>query len=239
MARDEAKNVAVILVDPEGRLGGMRSASVGSLSQRLKDQGLLDDVIVGLEKQFQAKRKPNLETLQSWHETFQRALYFSAPQPVAVSHEKDTLDALYKAFLSPAPSPRRLTKSVILDRVVTAFRAHGQDVKVAAYLGDFVFDAVVNGKGAPTTAVEVLSFATPRKDWTPVEKDAGHFLFALERLPKVHGLAVVQPPEEVSTEGEALIPYERVHRWFDQAGVPVRVPDELVDEQLMMEIIPG
>jgi hypothetical protein len=76
--------------------------------------------------------------------------------------------------------------------------------------------------------LEVLSFAVPRKDWTPVERDAGHFLYALSRL-DVAGRAVIQPPHGGNGAVES---YERVLRWLEAERVPTVEPEELVPTQL-------
>lgn len=234
ITRDEARNVAVLLIEPEGRFGGMRAAPLSSVSQSLREQGLLDQVLVDIAAQFSEAAKPDLGTLQDWHGRLQRSLYLSDPQPVAVSGEDETLDALYKAYLAPAGGPRRaLTKGAVLDRVVAAYRKQGHEVQRAHYIEDFIFDVVLNGPSTKPTVVEVLSFAAPRKDWTPVEKDAGHFLFAVASL-GVAGRAVIQGPGEDS-DRSATEPYDRVRRWLDRADVPIQAPEDLVAQQLALE----
>jgi len=57
----------------------------------------------------------------------------------------------------------------------------------------FVFDAVLRDQRRPHRVFEVLSFAAPRKDWSPVFHDAGHFLYALERV-QTAGTAVILEP---------------------------------------------
>ena len=44
--RDEARNVAVVLVDEEGLGGGVRAAPLSQVSRRLHDQGILDALLV-------------------------------------------------------------------------------------------------------------------------------------------------------------------------------------------------
>jgi hypothetical protein len=194
----------------------------------------LDQVLVDLAAQFSETKKPDLTTLQDWHGRLQRSLYLSEPQPVAVAGEDETLDALYRAYLAPAGGPRRtLTKGAVLDRVVAAYREQGHEVQRAHYIDDFIFDIVLNGHGNTPTVVEVLSFGAPRKDWTPVEKDAGHFLFALSAL-DIPGRAVIQAPE-ADGDRSATEPHERVRRWLEGARVPVQAPEELVAEQLALE----
>jgi hypothetical protein len=79
---------------------------------------------------------------------------------------------------------------------------------------------------------EVLSFAAPRKDWTPVERDAAHFLYALGRVNEVEGTAVIQPPPPGRAGTSS---YERVLRWFGEEDVTTVAPDELTS-QLALEV---
>ena len=68
-----------------------------------------------------------------------------------------------------------------MDRAVQALRAQGARARRGAYIDDFIFDIVVEGEHE-RAVFEVLSFAVGRKDWTPVERDAGHFLYAMTKL---------------------------------------------------------
>ena len=91
------------------------------------------------------------------------------------------------------------------------------------YIGDFIFDVIVE-KPEPSV-MEVLSFATAAITWTNVEHDAGHFLYALERV-KQKGVAVVQPPSDASHQS-AVSSHDRVLRWFSKAGADAVQPREL------------
>jgi hypothetical protein len=73
--------------------------------------------------------------------------------------------------------------------------------------------------------------AAPRKDWTPVERDAGHFLYAGDRL-DLEGRAIVQAP----AGGESVDAYDRVLRWFEQEDVRTLAVEELEDTQLSLEV---
>lgn len=98
------------------------------------------------------------------------------------------------------------------------------------YVGDFYFDIILD---EPRKSVaEVLSFATSAQNWTPVEYDAGHFLYALEQT-GVQGFAVVQPPAE-SSHQNAFLSYKRIQTWFDKAGILVRDANELASSQLQL-----
>ena len=72
--RDEARNLAIILVDAEGKFGAVRSAPISTMSQRLREQGLLDAMLVGLEDRFHSEVKPDLDSLKDMRESFFRYL---------------------------------------------------------------------------------------------------------------------------------------------------------------------
>jgi hypothetical protein len=79
----------------------------------------------------------------------------------------------------------------------------------------------------------VLSFATAAKEWASVEHDAGHFLYAVERV-RLQPLAVVQPPDKDKSTENATTSFKRITRWFDKAGVRTIELDELADPQLAL-----
>jgi hypothetical protein len=228
--RDEARNVAVLLVEPDGRYGGIRSAPLSSISSRLSDQGLLDDVIVGLEERFESDDGLPLRELVAWSETLTRSLVITPPRPVAVEEPEAALDALYRAFVAPQRRGSRAeTKFVLLDRVMKTLRKRGVPARRGERIEDFIFDLVVSSHDRPTV-YEVLSFATARKDWTPVERDAGHFLYAVGQL-KLPARAVISPPAEANGAADA---YNRVSRWFDKEKVERLGVEDLAEVQLSM-----
>ncbi len=220
--RDEARNVAVILVSPDGEFGGVKAAPLSSVSPRLHDQGILDDVIAGLEQQFSAPHKPGLVALEEWHRSMQHSLCLTEPRPTAVSDADVVLQALYRAYVQPrGHGSSVLTKGRLLDQIVGRVRRRGFEVRRGTYVDDYLFDAVVHGPGV-SSAVEVLSFATSARSWASVEHDAGHFLYALGRV-NLSGLAVVQAPTDGS-QTAATQSWERVNRWFREAGLRVLAP---------------
>lgn len=224
--RDEARNVAVILVEAEGQFGGVKAAPLSAISPRLQEQGLLDAIIQGLEKQLSGEHKLTLSDLQKMSESLQRSLYITQPQIVAVSDIDTTLSALYKAYVAPRGHYQPLTKGKVLDHVVGALRKRGINVRRGEYIDDFIFDVVIKKAKSPKPVVaEVLSFAPPNKTWLTAEKDAGYFLLALERLDAT-GFAVIQPPSQVSFSS-ARISYKRVSRWFESGNVQIVNPSEL------------
>src|SRR5439155_19968558 len=96
-------------------------------------------------------------------------------------------------------------------------------------LGDFIFDAAIQEVDR-RIALEVLSFGSPRKDWTPVLHDAGHFLYGIREV-HAPGLAVVQPPIDDSDKKASRF-FERVEKWFAKEGVPTLSPEEVSDAQI-------
>jgi hypothetical protein len=229
--RDEARNVAVVLVDAEGQFGGIRIAPPSALSNDARQQGFLDTILHGLELQFEGDKRPDLERLRQMSEALSQSLYLTSPRPTAVPDPDLTLEALYKAFVAPVAAPRALSKGVVIDKVVHTLRKRGFHVRRSEYVGDFVFDALVD-RTEGILACDVLSFATPKRDWIPAERDAGHFLYGLERL-GLAGMAVIQPPTEESRD-EASTSLARVRNWFKEASVPVHNPAELADQQLAL-----
>jgi hypothetical protein len=234
IARDEARNIAVVLADVEGEYSKLRAVPLSAVSPRLHEQGLLDAMLVGLERRLDEDDEPfTAEHLYKLHRDLQHSVYVTEPKPVAVTDPDNALTALYRAFVASRGGGRRgQTKGVVLDKVVAALRNRGMSVRRGAYVEDFIFDVVIDEVDR-YTPVEVLSFAAPRKDWSPLEKDAGHFLFALSQL-SVPGAAVVQPPPP---ELDAAVePYTRVRRWFDHADVPVSDPDDVSTGALALEL---
>jgi hypothetical protein len=231
--RDEARNVGIMLVDPESGFRGLRSAPVSAVSPRLHDQGLLDEMIVQLEGNLQSSDRPGVDLLTDLHRSLTQSLVVSEPKPVAITDVEEDFQALYRAYLATrGGGGRALTKGVVLDRVISAMRESGRQVKRGAYIEDFIFDVVVEDPGEPRSVIEVLSFAAPRKDWTPIEHDAGHFLYAANEL-EVAPSAVIQPPEN-GTADAAHESYERVVRWLTRARIPHRTLEDLKQEQLTL-----
>lgn len=231
--RDEARNVAVVLADRAGAVGGIRSAPLSTISSRLHEQGLLDSMLLGLQKRFESLKKPTAEEISELHRTMQRSLYFTEPQPVSVADLDVTLAALYKTYVAPRPSGRSAyAKGAILDKAMIAFRRHGYEVLRGQYVGDFIFDAVI--RAPQRSVVDVLSFATGAKDWSRVEHEAAHFVFALERL-DTQGIAVVQPPVEES-EPNATKSYRRVAGWLKDAEIPVLSPTGMTEERISEQL---
>jgi hypothetical protein len=230
--RDEAKNLAVIVVEERGRFGGVRHAPLSTISQSLRDQGIMDELLAGLDARFVDGPRVTLRQLTRLHETLHRALVVTAPQEVAVHDLDETLAALYRAYVAPRiRGSRAPTKGAVLDRVVDALRRQGVVARRGAYVDDFLFDVVIEN-GGQASVLEVLSFAAPRKDWAPIERDAGHFLYALQRL-ALNGTAVIQPPGD---DSKALESWERVRRWMESEEVRTIEPNELTEPQQVLDL---
>lgn len=228
--RDEARNIAVLLVDPEGEFAGIRRAPPSALSTRLAQQGLIDDVLEGLKERFEGEEPPNLADLNDMRTTFVNSIAISDPKPVVVKDLDKTLKALYKAYVQKTTSygGKPITKSALRSDVTQQLRRKGYKVALDHYVDDFRFDVVVEDpQSRGQTAAEVLSFANPKKTWTREEDGAGHFLFAI-RYTNLEPLAIVQPPTEVSLD-IAIATFERVSRWFRNEKVEVVSLEDVVN----------
>jgi hypothetical protein len=224
--RDEARNVAVIVVEEHGATSGFKPAPISAISSRLHEQGLLDAALQGLERQV--AESFTVERLQAMKRQLGTSLVLTDPAPVALVDDIQTATtALYKALVAPRLGGRKgRTKGVVLDQVVNGLRRTGFTVKRGAYVQDFIFDAVLEtSHGA--RVMEVLSFAAPRKDWAPIERDAGHFLFAINEL-GVSGSAVVAPPKQEASP-DASEHFAKVTRWLDKHQVPFATTDQIAE----------
>lgn len=95
-------------------------------------------------------------------------------------------------------------------------------------MGGFLFDVTIQRTARIPIVLEVLSFAAARKEWTLIEHNAGHFLYALDRV-EAGGTAVIQPPAPTSHQN-AIVSYQRVSDWCDNAGIETVEPTVLRTE---------
>jgi hypothetical protein len=221
ITRDEAKNVAVLFVDTTSGTVTLRATRVNSVSSTLAEQGFLDGIVEQLAARFADQRHADVDVLQNLHESLERSIVVTEPRPVAIPEGTDVLTTLYRAFVAPKPSPRNnLSKSALLGVLVDWLRStSGGSVERFGEIDTFTFDAVVRNGGLPQV-YQALSFAGTRKDWSPVLHDAGHFIFALERVKTSAATAILQEPTGDRGEtGEKA--YERVEKWLDDARVKV------------------
>ncbi len=227
--RDEARNVAVILVNVESEAGLVKSAPLSSVSPRLHEQGILDELIVSLERRV--TNEFSLTALQTLRSALNESVTLTEPK-LAVLPNGDataTVEALYKAYVAPEGGGSKIpTKGRVLDKVVTTLRKYDEPVKRGAYVKDYIFDVVLESSHRKVKVLEVLSFATAAKNWVPVEHDAGYFLRAIDQIGKP-GMAVVLPPSDVS-DSSAVESHKRVMRWFKKEKIDIVSPDTLVTE---------
>jgi hypothetical protein len=217
--RDEARNVAVIVVSSDGRQTALRAAPISSISPRLHDQGILDAWLVGLERQFQLADQGALELLTNLHDSLHHSLYLTEPKPTAVPDLDVTAGALYRAFVAPrSHGSSEITSGRLLDQTVKRLRQSGLSVRRGEYVDSFLFDAVIDGPHG-SSVIEVLSFATSARNWTGAEHDAGHFLYAVRRL-SVPAAAVIKPPAAFSS-ANARRAYQHVAGWMKDEKVQV------------------
>jgi len=226
--RDEARNVGVIVVEERGAASGFKPAPISSISSRLREQGLLDAALQGLENQVVRSQSFTVERLSALHEQLGGSLVITEPQPVALTDDVETATtALYRALVAPRMGrSSRQTKSVVLDKVISGLRKSGFTVNRGSYVQDFIFDAVLESQSGHSV-MEVLSFAAPRKDWAPIERDAGHFLFAINEL-SLPASAVLAPPREDSASS-ASEHYAKVMRWLERHDVPFATTTDLTE----------
>lgn len=231
--RDEARNVAILLVVPDAAIGIVRAAPLNGISPRLHEQGIVDDLLAGLEQRFSAGNVTP-DDLQSLHQEFRRSLVVTKPEPVAVTDIEADVAALYRAYLAQrSGGSRAQTKGFVRDKVTKELRARGIAAKLGQYVDDFLFDIVIQNGHPQPTVLEVLSFAGGRKDWTPVEYDAGHFLYGC-RHAGVEARAIIVPPAD---DDQAAASFERIRRWLSQEAIPaVSVDDVLATPQQALEL---
>jgi hypothetical protein len=226
--RDEARNVAVVLVDEVGNFGGLRAAPISSISKQVHEQGLLDGVIDSIASRFDETATPTLGILSEWRTMLTGSLVLTEPKPASVGVPEETLEDLYKALVRPMYSPSEPhSKGRILDKVVDRIRRRHAQIRRGQYVNDFLFDAVIDSD--TPKVIGVLSFANRAKSMKVTEHDAAHFLFACERVTVEPRLLLQRPLDNSS--GEARASYSRVSEWLSQAEV------EVFDAEDMKELV--
>lgn len=237
--RGEPRNVAVALVAHDGGYAAVKHLPPSQLGERIRERGIVDGALVALARAMvcSADAINRIESLRAIHGS---SLLIGDPMPTDLGAEPDlVLASVFKALVA-RPVARRAgrTKGEILDRTVATFRRAGAPIRVGQYVGDFLLDAIVEPTGEPAVAIHAQSFEGARREWSRIEHETGHFLYAVEHLRR-DAICVIQPPAQTADDAAAAS-YSRVGRWLTDAGVTVATPAALAtlsarfgsDEQL-------
>ena len=216
--RDEAKNVALMLVDETRNLGRIRVAPLSQVAARLEEHGLLDSLLVGLATRLESgdlRQRRGVELLSA---TLGPTLSMSPPRGAAIAANLDeTLKSLYQAYVAPRRARDAGTsRGEILDRLVRVCRKVGATIEPGSTIEDVLFDAVMRG-GDRITPLQILSFDTEAQSPRGIEHAAGYFLYGLDRV-HTQGICVLQPPRHTSSS-PIKVSFERISRWMSDAGV--------------------
>lgn len=224
VARGEGRNVAVILVGDSPEDGAVRAAPLSRVSTRARHAGVLDALLRSIAARVQTGQIVGRAGLARLVSTIPSTVSITEPRPaVVVGDATVAMEQLYRSFVGVRSSREPFRKGEILDRLVATLVRTGAPVERDSYLQDFAIDALI--PSPQPAAIQVLSFCVGESRGVTVEREAGHFLFGLERL-KVDAHAVVQPPTE-PPDSRLWTSYDRVHRWLDDAGVPSIRPSEI------------
>jgi len=226
--RGETRNVAVVLVDVQQETGMVKAAPISQISPRLGDQGLLDQIVQGLSKHVEQESGFTLQSLNDLNKSLTSSLILTDPKPAVLPNgDADKLmTALYKAFVRPdTGGSSALSRGRVLDKVVETLRKYGKKVQRGAYIKDYIFDVVMES-ASKFDVLQVLSFATPSKNWIPSEHQTGYFLHAIEKLNK-GGAAIIQPPGQKSDQ-KAFESHDRVIRLLKKSKVDTFAAIDLV-----------
>jgi hypothetical protein len=218
--RDEARNLAVVVVDERGQYAGLQAAPISQISPNLHEQGLVDSLLSSISRQALREGRLVLQDLIRWSDQAPESLVVTPPAPTALLAEpSETLAALYKAFVLPRASRSGgMTKGQVIDQVVRQFRSRGAEVRRGTYVGDYLFDVAIDDPHSGLILVSCISFDRTIKDWVPVEKDAAHFLYGRTRVPNAESLAVLQVSDK-GVPSPAEESFERINRWFEAESV--------------------
>ncbi len=238
VTRDEERNIGVVLLDPGSGQRALRPMPVSRLSSKLHEQGILDAALATIRESVEQDTF-TVDDLADMHRSFTRSLLVSEPQPIAVSDVDATLGVLYKTFVSVrgGGGTRSLTKGAVTDRVVDQLRHRGWRVKRGAYLQEFIFDLVVEqapGVQNPPSVMGILSFGSERKDWSPVEMEAGHFAFGVEQLSLQAVAAILPPASDASSATKRS--HERVRHMLDRAAVQTRDVNDYLEPRTSLPV---
>lgn len=224
-ARGEARNVAVFLVDEKRNLAMVKAAPLAQVARRIEEHGILDSLLVRFAERVQAGEFRRSDEVNYLARSVTGALTVTVTRPAAIEDRIDvTLNHLYKAFVRPRRGRDRISRSVILDRLVRACRRAHVHVEPGAYIRDVMFDAVLTDPDR-VMPIQVLTFETSGPRNMATEHAAGHFLYGLQRV-KASGVCVVQAPSDMAV-GESRLSFDRVSRWLEDAGVGMVTPADI------------
>jgi hypothetical protein len=207
-------------VAPHLGFAALKHLPHSQFNERLREQGIIDNALVSLGRSLQEADDANRRMERLSDAMYGSLLVGKAMPTEIVGSPEDALSRLFKALVA-RPTSRRpgRSKADVLDRTVAALRHVGAPVRVGQYEGDFLFDAVVDSDRGGSVAVHTQSFHVTRRHWSSIEHEAAHFLYAIGRLSQA-AVSVIEPPAR-DADAAATGSYERVGRWFADAGVEV------------------
>jgi hypothetical protein len=225
-ARGEFRNIAVLFVDEAGEFTGLRSIRPGSISRTVEEQGLVGNLIAGIEQRLRSSSS-GIEKLRLLSGEYSHSILFSEPRP-AVTHgsPQRLLDSLYLALVAPRTRASvGFTKGHVLDHLGRWVKTHGATLEIGAYADGHNFDGILRRADQLVCAIHVTSFAARQLNARGIEQEIGHFLFA---APRVGGpcIGVIQPAPDPSAPATRSL-QEKVSQWFADAGVPAMTPAAL------------
>lgn len=225
IARNESRNIGVLLVAPDAGFAAMRCLPPASVSKTLAEQGLLTGVLDQLREHLVAS--PTQPVLEAIGSRLNLSLSVTDPLPTATAdHPRLLLDSLYANLVAPKSHVAAgYTKGHMIDRLARWTRQQGQEIELAAQVDDYTFDAVLRLPSAPV-AFGVTSLAARHLDQHRIEQEATHFLFGTQRVHAAQFVGLLQPPP-AGAEPSTRRLYARLVSWHDEAGVPVITPREL------------
>lgn len=231
VTRDEARNLAVVLVSESGEQGGIKAISSGSVSTSLAKLGIVDAIVGGLAARFEEEVKPDVHELQGLHASWQQSLQFTAPRLTMVPDWEQTLTTLFRSYVAKSHSGAGgQTSAQVQGRVCRMLEKHGCKPQQNVRLGDFRIPVMAS---SPWSKVEVgmniTSFAQPTKrEWLDIEQDTAYFFRAVDKL-EINPLAVVAPPTNKCRQ-EAFASHELILKWYESEGIRALPPQEIGSE---------
>ena len=225
-SRGELRNIAVVLVAESGGFAAVKHLPPSLLAGRVREQGILDAALVSLADVVSRQPEEALARLDRLRRRREGTLVIGDPMPTDMAGSPErALAATFKALVT-RPTARRAGygKAEILDRAVSTLRGVGATVRVGEYLDDFLIDAlIVQARDNPPAIIHAQTFDGARRDWSRLEQETAHFLFASEQI-RGEAICVVQPPTERNGVEAGARSYSRVERWIADAGAAMIGP---------------